>query len=121
MRYKSRLWYQEYGGVGLRLQLGDLDAAVHINGMVAISPSGIEKLRALDHNLREMDTLAGGYLLGEHMDAGTQAKDQPCVFPLEDNVATPKEHLAGGRHDDSTILLSHVYFQCRMLIVVGLK
>jgi hypothetical protein len=54
--------------------------------VIAESPSRIEELGALHDNLGEMDTLAGAYFLGEHVDAGTEAKDEAGVFPVEHNV-----------------------------------
>ena len=78
--------YERVEGHG-RLQLSDLDATAIFGEMIAILPGGIQKLRALHNNFAEMDAGAGVYLLGENVDAGTQAKDETCVFPVEDNVA----------------------------------
>lgn len=64
--------------------------------MIAVSPGGVEELGTLHNDLGEVDAGAGLYLLGEDVDAGTQAKDEAAVFPVEHNVAAGEEHLSRG-------------------------
>jgi hypothetical protein len=94
------IWFDR----GSRLQLGDLNAATVLGEAVAVAPVGVEELGTLDDYLREMDTRAGGYLLGKDVDAGAQAEDQAGVFAIENDVATGKKDFSGGRHDDGPIL-----------------
>lgn len=77
------------------MQLRDLDAAAVFDEVIAEPPGGVEELGTLDDNLREMDACASWYLLGQDVDASTQAKDEPRVFPIEDNVPAGKQHLSG--------------------------
>lgn len=78
-------------GVCLRLQLGDLGATAIFNKVVAVPPGGAEELGTLHNDLGEMDACTCLYLLGEDVDAGTQAKYETAVFPVENNVPPPQE------------------------------
>jgi hypothetical protein len=56
----------------------------------------MEELGALHDNFGQVDARAGLYLLSEDVDAGTEAKYEAGVFPVEHNVPAGEEHLSGG-------------------------
>ena len=95
------MWKDKWGHV--RLQLGHLDTAAVLDHVIAVSPGGVEKLRALHDNLGEVHARAGVYFLGQDVDARTQAKDEAGVFPVEDDVPAREQHLAGRRHHHSPV------------------
>lgn len=61
--------------VNSHLQLSHLDPTIIIDQTVTISPLGLEELGTLDYNLRQLDTLAGMDLLGDDIDASTEAEN----------------------------------------------
>lgn len=81
----------------LHVQLGDGDAAVVRGEVVAISPLAVGELWAVDDNLAELDTRAGGNDLGDDIDAGIEAEDEAGVVAIRDEVPTGKQDFAGGR------------------------
>ena len=105
----------------VRLQLSHLDAAAVIDHVVAVSPSGVEELGALHNNLGEMHARAGVYLLGQDVDARTQAKDEACVFPVENDVPAGEQHLSGRRHHHGPVSYAACHFWCVCLVMFRVK
>lgn len=81
----------------LHVQLGDGDAAVVRGEVVAIAPLAVGELRAVDDDLGQLDAGAGGNGLGDDVDAGVEAEDEPGVVPIGDEVSTGEQDFAGGR------------------------
>lgn len=80
----------------LHLKLRHFDTTPFRSQVEAITPLGLEKLRAVNNDLAELDALAGRDMAGDDVDASTEAEHEACVCPIKDEVAASQQHLARG-------------------------
>lgn len=99
-------------GAGLLLELGGSNGGRGSPHAAAVPPLGLSELRASNDDVGGGRGRRDGVLHG-HMDAGTQAEDQPGVGAVQDEVAAGEQHLAWGRHsgrhglDSSSAVAQH--------------
>jgi hypothetical protein len=65
--------------------------------VVAIIPRSLTELRASDYYLREVDARRGADISHNNVDVRTEAKDEPSVVTIQNQITPREKDLAWGR------------------------
>lgn len=80
----------------LPLQLSDVHSTIVLFEVVAIIPRSLTELWASDHYLREVDARGGAIISHNNVDARTEAKDEPSVGTIQNQITPRQKDLAWG-------------------------
>lgn len=93
--------------IHLRPQLSDINAAALRRKMISISPLCVHELRAINHDLGQLDSRAGMDPGSNNIDPRAESEYKTGILPIEHKVSAGQQDFARCRYGDGGAVARH--------------